>query len=206
MAPTTTWLVVWSFWDTLNHVCIQFNISIKWMILFIYDSTLSFDLNLQSKKPMRGWVRWGTERVRWFQATPQLRKCRVKSFFQEMTQMQVETEMEELSSCCWPEKMVKTEMKEMDWAWEDGIPGSERNVATGLSWLSMRFRVTESRELEIKPMTAHKDAPSRRRSRTDPNRAATTHLLCHLNREIVMFHYSQNIFVCYREFEYQPDD
>ena len=39
-----------------------------------------------------------------------------------MTQMQVETEMEELTSCCgWPEKMVKTEMKEMNWAWEDGI-------------------------------------------------------------------------------------
>ena len=78
--------------------------------------------------------------------------------------------------------MVKTEMKEMDWAWEDGIPGSERNVATGLSWLSMRLRAAERAELEMDPMTAHKAAPSCRRSRTDPNKPATTHLLCHLWR------------------------
>lgn len=87
-----------------------------------------------------------------------------------------------------PEKTVKTEMKEMDWAWEEGIPGSERNVATGLSWFSKRFKATERAEFETDPITAHKAAPSCRRSRTDPNRAATIHLLCHLTKERI-FHY-----------------
>jgi len=70
-------------------------------------------------------------------------------------------------------------MKEMDWAWEDGIPGSDRNVVVGLSWLSIRLRTTERAEFEIDPMTAHKAAPSCRKRMIEPNRTDTTHLLCH---------------------------
>ena len=73
-------------------------------------------------------------------------------------------------------------MKEIDWAWVDGISGSGREVVAGLAWLSIRFSTTERAEFETDPMIPHKAVPSRRRRMMEANRIDTTHVLC-LNKK-----------------------
>ena len=73
-------------------------------------------------------------------------------------------------------------MKEIDWAWVDGIPGSVREVVAGLAWLIIRFSTTKRAEFETDPMIPHKAVPSRRRRMMEANRIDTTHLLC-LNKK-----------------------
>ena len=66
----------------------------------------------------------------------------------------------------------------MDCACEDGIPGSDFNVETGRSWLSIRLSLSESITFTTDPIAAHIASTSCLQRMTPPKRAATSHLLC----------------------------
>ena len=81
-----------------------------------------------------------------------------------------------------PDRIANTTVKKMDCPCEDGIPGSDLNVESGLSWLNIRLRITERIEFTIDPKTAHMASASCLQRMTAPNRAATSHLLCTNNK------------------------
>uniref|UniRef100_A0A0A9GQJ3 Uncharacterized protein n=1 Tax=Arundo donax TaxID=35708 RepID=A0A0A9GQJ3_ARUDO len=66
----------------------------------------------------------------------------------------------------------------MDCAWDDGIPGSDRKDATGLSWLSIFLRICESTLLATAPSKAHIISGSCFQRAATANEPATSHLLC----------------------------
>lgn len=70
-------------------------------------------------------------------------------------------------------------MKKMDCAWEDGIPGSDFKVGTGLSWFRICLRTIASAELITDPMAAHKASESCLQIMITLNNPDNSHLLCH---------------------------
>lgn len=67
----------------------------------------------------------------------------------------------------------------MDWAWDDGIPGSDRKAGAGLSWLSSFLRTDESRVFATAPIKAHIISGSRFQRAAKAKEPATSHLLWH---------------------------
>jgi len=69
----------------------------------------------------------------------------------------------------------------MDCPCEDGIPGSDLNVESGLSWLNVLLRITERIEFTTNPKAAHMAFASCLPRMTAPEKVTTSHLLCSNN-------------------------
>jgi hypothetical protein len=65
----------------------------------------------------------------------------------------------------------------MDWAWDDGIPGSDRKASAGLSWLNIFLRIDESIVFATAPISAHIISASRLQRAAKAKEPATSHLL-----------------------------
>jgi hypothetical protein len=65
----------------------------------------------------------------------------------------------------------------MDWACEDGIPGSDRKAGAGLSWLNIILRIDESNLFTTAPIKAHIISASRLQRAVRAKEPATSHLL-----------------------------
>ena len=75
------------------------------------------------------------------------------------------------------ERIRTVAAKKMDCAWDDGIPGSDRKADEGLSWFSILFRITESRELATAPNEIQIISASCFQRAAKVKQPATSHLL-----------------------------
>jgi len=65
----------------------------------------------------------------------------------------------------------------MDCAWDDGIPGSDREAGAGLSWFSIFLRTIESIEFPTAPSKNHIISASCFQIAAKAKEPATSHLL-----------------------------